>query len=310
MTSQTTNSTEPARTPEQVLSGLQGREATIEVMGSTTHYWVYTQGNETLDERPTIVLVHGFRGDHHGLLLLTAGLRDYRVIVPDLPGFGRSQPFPQHIHNLAGYVEWLTLFTERIRPTGTTLYLLGHSFGSIIASSAVAGGLAVDRLILVNPIGAPALSGPRGILTRFAVFYYWLGAVLPNRLGYALLTNRLIVRITSIAMVKTSDKHLRRWIHQQHDRYFSVFASREVVLEAFRASVSSDVSSVADGVTAPTLLIAAEHDDITALPAQRKLLTRFANARLDVIPRVGHLVHYETPEEAVTAITTYLMTDD
>jgi hypothetical protein len=35
-------------------------------------------------------------------------------------------------------------------------------------------------VILVNPIGAPALEGPRGVLTRLAVLYYCLGARLPR----------------------------------------------------------------------------------------------------------------------------------
>ena len=72
--------------------------------------------------------------------------------------------------------------------------ILGHSFGSIVVAAAVAAGLQTSRVILVNPIGAPALEGPRGILTRLAVFYYWAGAKLPRRLGEALLRNGLIVQ--------------------------------------------------------------------------------------------------------------------
>ena len=90
-------------------------------------------------------------------------------------------------------------------------FVLGHSFGSIVAAAAVAAGLETPKLILVNPIGAPALEGPRGILTRLAVFYYWAGARLPwKRIGEALLRNGAIVRVMSVSMAKTKDPELRR----------------------------------------------------------------------------------------------------
>ena len=108
----------------------------------------------------------------------------------------------------------------------------------------MARGLAPERLVLVNPIGAPALEGPRGVMTRLAVLYYRTAAALPERAGFALLRNGAIVRVMSVTMAKTRSKSLRRWIHDQHDRYFSAFGDRDAVLEAFRASVSHDVSEV------------------------------------------------------------------
>jgi pimeloyl-ACP methyl ester carboxylesterase len=184
--------------------------------------------------------------------------------------------------------------------------ILGHSFGSIVVSATVAGGLRADDVVLVNPIAAPALSGPRGILTRLAVFYYWAGAKLPERLGFALLRNRVIVRVTSLAMVKTKDPELRRWIHNQHDRYFSAFSDRRVVLEAFRASVGNDVSEFAADIPERTLLIAAEKDDITTVAAQQRLQKLFPDATLQVIDKVGHLIHYEVPAIAAAHLQSFL----
>ncbi|RIJ17352.1 alpha/beta hydrolase, partial [Clavibacter michiganensis subsp. insidiosus] len=183
---------------------------------------------------------------------------------------------------------------------------LGHSFGSIVVAAALADGLPSPRAILVNPIAAPALEGPRGILTRLAVLYYRAAAVLPERAGFGLLRNRAIVRVMSEAMAKTRDRSLRRWINDQHDRFFSAFSDRRVVLEAFRASVSSDVSTYAARVAVPVLLVAAERDDITPVAAQHRLQRLFADARLEVIPRVGHLIHYETPREAAGSIRAFL----
>ena len=184
--------------------------------------------------------------------------------------------------------------------------LLGHSFGSIVTSAAVAAGLAPDRLILLNPIGAPALEGPRAIMTRLAVGYYRAAAALPERAGFALLRNGAIVRVMSVTMAKTRDPELRRFIHDQHDRYFSAFDDRDAVLQAFEASVGHDVREYAPAISTPTLLVVAEEDDVTPLEAQYRLRPLFEDATLAVIPDVGHLIHYETPGEAAGHIRVFV----
>ncbi|HEV7565218.1 MAG TPA: alpha/beta hydrolase, partial [Microbacteriaceae bacterium] len=238
---------------ESQLGRIPVRELSSVVLGSTTRSWDYGDA----DAATTIVMVHGFRGDHHGLEPVVAQLGvpgrfdatgatgGIRMISPDLPGFGQSDPLHGIRHDIEGYARWLRAFVAGLTLTGRVV-ILGHSFGSIVVAAALADdALHPDAVILVNPIAAPALRGPRGILTRLAVFYYWLSAVLPERLGFALLRNRVIVRVMSVAMAKTTDKGLRRWIHNQHDRYFSSFSDRRVVLEAFRASVGNDVSEFA-----------------------------------------------------------------
>jgi pimeloyl-ACP methyl ester carboxylesterase len=297
------------------------RPQSVRVDGSTTSFWVYGDA----DAPTTVVLVHGFRGDHHGLEPIAARLAaggGCRAIVPDLPGFGVSEPLTGK-HDIAAYASWLRAFLAAADVRGehaSRFVLLGHSFGSIVVSAALTGVGTIDdghgkhdegawprpdEVVLVNPIGAPALSGPRAVFTRLAIFYYWLAAALPERAGFALLRNPVIVRVMSEAMAKTRDRALRRWIHDQHARYFSAFANRAVVLEAFRASVSHDVSEYAARVELPVQLIAADRDDITPLAAQRRLLTLFPDARLHVIHDVGHLVHYEAPDEAAAQVVAF-----
>jgi pimeloyl-ACP methyl ester carboxylesterase len=285
---------------EALLRRVPVREHATTVLGTSTTWWEYGRS----DAETTLVLVHGFRGDHHGLEPVVAHLPGYRLIAPDLPGFGSSEPLVDG-HDIAGYSRWLRAFVDAVVPGGRAV-ILGHSFGSIVAATAVADGLETPSLILVNPIAAPALAGPRGVLTRLAVFYYWVAAALPERLGFALLRNRLIVRVMSEAMAKTRERSLRAWIHAQHQLYFSGFASRRVVLEAFKASVSNDVSMVARRIAVPTLLVAAERDDITPVAAQHRLTTLFADAELEIIPSVGHLIHYEVPEAAAAYIESFL----
>lgn len=279
---------------------VQRQEA--EILGGTTAYWTY--GDDAA--ATTIVAVHGFRGEHHGLEPVVAHLPGIRVISPDLPGFGETAPLPGRAHDLDAYADWLRAFVETVAPGAV---VLGHSFGSIVSAAAVARGLQTPKLILVNPIGAPALEGPRGVLTRLAVFYYLAGAKLPRPIGDALLRNGVIVRVMSVAMAKTRDADLRRFVHEQHDAYFSRFADRDVLHEAFVTSVSHDVRAFAPRIAVPTLLVAADKDDITPIEAERHLATLFPDARLVEIPEVGHLIHYETPAAAAVAIRDFLAAD-
>ncbi|MDO4242073.1 MAG: alpha/beta hydrolase [Microbacteriaceae bacterium] len=259
-----------------------------------------------------VILVHGFRGDHHGLALIAENMLklaaakglQIRVLVPDLPGFGQHGLLKRP-HDLPGFGRWLRDFAEEVAPEGC--FLVAHSFGTLVAAQALALGLKPRAVTLINPISAPALKGPQKLLTQAAISYYKLGAKLPEKPANFLLGNRAIVRVMSIAMAKTRDKELRRFIHDQHDRYFSVYASRKSLLEAFRASVENTVADFAPHFQMPVQLIAGEIDDITALSEQLRLKHLLRDARLHVIGGVGHLIHYEAPREAAEVTVEFLL---
>lgn len=294
---------------QELFDELEIRSSRIDVDGTPTIFWRYGPS----DAGRKLLVVHGFRGDHHGLEAIVAKLIEHnksqdeaetkiQIISPDLPGFGSTPPLRAG-HSLDAYRDWLSAFAEQAAPGA---FVLGHSFGSIIASAAVANGLKTPGLILINPIGAPALSGPRGVMTRLAVGYYWLGKKLPSKMGDSLLRNRLIVRVASGAMAKTKDKELLAFIHDQHNQYFSSFANRATLHEAFITSVSYDVSQFAQDLSVPTLILAAEKDDITSIEKVRELAGQISAVQLIEIPDVGHLIHYEKPLEAAAFISDFV----
>lgn len=277
------------------------REGSASILGSDSHYWDYGP----MDAATTIVAVHGFRGEHHGLEPVVAQLRGIRVISPDLPGFGESTPMTEAEEDVDGYARWLGQLIAAMKLPAAPV-ILGHSFGSIITSAAVASGLSTPALILVNPIATPALQGPKAFISALTAFYYRLGAALPNRLGYALLGSSLITRFVTLQMAVTKDRDLRRWIHYQHTTYFSRFSDRDTLSDAFRASTVHWVTEYAASIAVPTLLIAAENDQITAVVDEEKLAAVLPDAQLHVIGDVGHLIHYERPVEAAAIIEQFL----
>ncbi len=273
----------------------------VSVLGGTTRYWVYGDP----DARWTVVISHGYRGEHHGLEPVIAQLPGIRFVSPDLPGFGESTPLTEVGHTIEGYATWLGAFLDALDLRGRAI-VLGHSFGTIVSSAAIAGGLETPALVLVNPIAISGLKGPRPFATWITVLYYRTAARLPRRLGHALLNNWLVVQFMSVNLVKTKDKALRRWIHREHHTFFNRFSDRDTVVEAFEASVSADVSQFAGQIAVPTLLVAAELDDITPVAAQYDLQRSLPDARLKVLGGVGHLIHYEVPQLAAEAIRDFV----
>lgn len=278
---------------------MQAKKQTAELSHGIVHYWIYNPTG-----KQTIVMVHGFRGDHHGLEDIVTELpKKYRVIVADLPGFGQSPEF-QGKHDIENYTQFLHEFIQHT--TDQPPVLLGHSFGSIIAAHYTAEyAKTITKLILVNPIASPALQGRKAIFSHLTVFYYWLGQKLPRKLGYGLLRNKAIVLTMSILLAKTKDKVLRRKIHRGHLAHFSSFQSRRVVMESFKASVSHTAAEKADRIATPTLMIVGEIDDIAPLSGQKQLQAKIVNSHMVIAPRVGHLVHHEAPDIAAAAIDSF-----
>lgn len=252
----------------------------------------------------TIILIHGFRGTHNGLELIAGHLKQYTTIIPDLPGFADGEAL--QTYDLDSYVEWLKNFIKR-QNLATPPILLGHSFGTIVcAAYAAKYQSTIEKLILVNPIGAPALEGPRGILSKLAVFYFRLGTILPKPVAHKWLASKMVVDLMSQTMIKTKDKQTRKFIFDQHHKYFSLFHSPKSVSEAFGVSVNHNVRESAADITVPTLLIAGEKDDITPLSKQKELQALFPHATLEVIQRSGHLTHYETPDQIARFVDDFI----
>lgn len=255
------------------------------------------------DTSETIVMIHGYRGNHRGLEAIVGGLGDYRVIVPDLPGFGESSELSS-VHNLDTYANWLEQFLSELGIVSTA-NLVGHSFGTLVVGH-YASTRDCNSIVLINPVSGPALSGPRAFLTRITSAFYHLSNLLPESIGGWLLRSPIAVMVMSTVMAKSKDRKLRGWIHKQHLSNFSDFASVRVATEGYDASISSDLSVMAPSITTPVLIIAAEFDDITAIEIQREVAKLYPLAKLVEIKNVGHLVHYEAPEQAAKYITSFI----
>ena len=273
-------------------------------LGTTElHYWDYHT-----EQQPTIVVVHGYRGTHHGLEQVIAELPQYRFIVPDLPGFGESAPLEAGQHSIEGYAAVVARFIRKLTLEPTIV--IGHSMGSIVSAElAKAHPELLRMLILINPIAAHPLKGASGLVVQPSILLHWLGGkVLPATLGRKLLDSKAVLLLGSVLMAKTRNRALRRHIHATHLTYMKHYSDPAMLYEAYLASLSGTVTDRAPHITTPTLLIAGDKDDLAPPAAQRRLLAELPQAELVMLDHVGHLIHYETPGEAAQAIADFIDT--
>lgn len=97
-----------------------------DVQGKKAHYREWGQGDKLL------LALHGWPADssHYadlGPMLAQAG---FRVIVPDLPGWGET-PAPALAWGVSDYRRWVHDFTEALHLKD--FFLFGHSFGGRVA---------------------------------------------------------------------------------------------------------------------------------------------------------------------------------
>lgn len=294
-----------------MLENPRAERRSMKMNGYKVRYWFYDIDSRN---KPLLVMTHGFRGDHHGLQLIADALRaKYHVVVPDLPGFGLSEPFPQGNHDVASYVTFLRRFIEQltdgaVSPTSETgIALLGHSFGSTITAHLAAQSPSmVERLILINPISQPALTTSRAFTAAIADAYYSLGAKLPFGFGDKLLRSNIATDIMSREMTTTDDPDIQEYILNQHRAYFGRYSDNRVIQEAYQASSTRTVAEVAPLLIMPTLLITGGKDPIGTLESQKRMASWIQRHKHHDFPNTGHLIHYEKAAETAQLIEEFL----
>lgn len=85
----------------------------------------------------TVVLIHGWGLGHHSYRAAAEALalQGYRVVVPDLPGFGLSTDLPLHLTSFTTFADAMRVFIENAHDIGgEPVHVVGHSFGGAVAA--------------------------------------------------------------------------------------------------------------------------------------------------------------------------------
>lgn len=235
--------------------------------------WTRIQGRKVrVLERgagPPVVLVHGlgltagvWRPHFHRLV--AAG---YRVLAPDLPGFGHSEG-PLSGLSMDGAADWLAELAHGLDVRQAAW--VGHSVGAQqIVRLAVRSPDRVDALVLAAPTGRAGRHMVRQPLGLFATAFQE-----EPRLVGDVIRRYMQSPISTVAT----------WVRaQRHD----------LALDAARARC-------------PTLLVAGERDAVVPTPFLELLLQLFADATLHRIDGATHAVAIDQVESFTDVLLAFL----
>jgi abhydrolase domain-containing protein 6 len=141
--------TEYAR--QRIAAGLS--QASVRVAG---HRWAYAYSDSAPAGAPVVVMLHGFTGSKENWYPVAKRLEGrYRLLIPDLPGWGQSQRRRGADYGYIAEAERVAAFVRTISP-GKPVVLLGHSMGGGIAPL-----VAARHPDLVSHVGLLAAAGVR-----------------------------------------------------------------------------------------------------------------------------------------------------
>lgn len=229
---------------------------------------------------PALVCLHGAGGSHTHWGYILAGLADRaRVIVPDLPGHGRSEPPPPG--DMAAYGAWALGLLDALGIERAIL--AGHSMGAAIAlEAAIAAPGRVAGLALV---GAGA---------RLRVAPAFIDGLTAD-------PEATIARIVEV-MYPAPSAHLREAAAAEYRRAPATFRAGFLTCDGW------DARARLGGVRCPALVICGEEDAMTPPKLARELAGLLPGATLELLPGVGHVPLLEAPAATIGALGGWLST--
>ena len=239
----------------------------------------YLVGMPEGEVRRSIVMLHGWRSDSSVWMSLMQALDDgeTRMIAPDLPGFGNSEP-PIRPEGVAGYREIIEHVMDRLSLHGAVV--LGHSFGgSIAATLAAVRPELVSRLVLIDSAGIREDTSDKRL-------------------------KRTVARMVRPLFRPAFMQPMRRRIYAAMGA--GDYVARPDMQEHFRRIVAEDISSFFEQIQQPTLLLWGENDEDTPLEDGKRMHEAIGPSELVVLEDAGHFSFLDDAPEAVAQIQSFI----
>jgi pimeloyl-ACP methyl ester carboxylesterase len=132
---------------------------------------------------------------------------------------------------------------------------------------------------------------------------------LPERITHPIASSNFLADRVSASYTKTKDRRIyKNIIKPEHRKYFTVFSSVEAMLSSLKSSQTDSVSdAIADLARADKdfLLILGTRDKLVTIDDARWLKEQL-RAEMTEINDLGHLIHYEAPDEVARRMHEFL----
>ncbi|CAN5234147.1 alpha/beta hydrolase [soil metagenome] len=245
---------------------------------------------------PVVLGVHGLPTSSREWRGVAAALGgDARLVVPDLPGFGGSDPADDHtLQTLAAHLDG---FVAEVLGKRAVLHLAVHDIGGVIGLAWAARNLVrVASITVMNTTSFPwqFVPPPPALV----------GLIGGSDAAERLLTLRLFVAALKAVHVRpvpegTAEAHWRTYEVDEAKRraLAEVFAGYRRVFGLLR-----EVNAALPSIQVPVNIVWGAADPFCKLRSAVTYARRMPSARLRVLADVGHFVPEEAPAEVAHEI--------
>jgi len=281
-------------------------------LGGGHQVYVRSTPEKTEKTGEPALCIHGLAGSSRNWTDLIDLLRPRLACEAlDLPGFGDSPPRPDRRYNIAALAQTVEALIESRKDR---VHLIASSLGG-----AVAVKVAATRPDLVKTLTliSPALPDPRPHLDQVHFAVISLPGVGPRVLRkYDALPPHS--RVADVIATCFADP--ARFPPERFAAEVAELARRDTLDHATAALIGTIRTLTADffrkgrrtawrdaaRITAPTLVIYGSQDRVVDPRQAGRAARAFANSKIVVLPRTGHLAHMEHPAQVAAEITAML----
>jgi 3-oxoadipate enol-lactonase len=242
-----------------------------------------------IGEGAPLFLFHSLLSDRASFDAIAPKLsRSFRLIVPELPGFGRSQAVG------GGLAEIADRMAEAVKDAaeGREVIVLGNGYGGFVALQMAIRHPGIATKLILADCGAAFSEPGREAFRNMA----------------AASKARGLAAITDVAM-------RRLFAPEFQADHPDLMADRRAAFlrtdpEVFRAAcdalVGLDLRPELGKVRVPVLVLVGEHDEATPPPMSQELAAGLPRARLEIIPGCAHVPQLQSPYVFLDAIGDFL----
>lgn len=236
-----------------------------------------------------IILVHGLGASaerwEHVIPLLK---NDYRVIVPDLIGFGYSDK-PAVDYTLEFFSQFFSNFLQKLGIKKSNI--IGSSLGGqIVTEYSAAHETEVEKLILVSPSGVMKKSTP-------ALDAYIMAALYPSRDGAK----------NAFQMMAGPGKKIEHYIIDGFVERMSLPNAKMAFMSTLLCLKNAElITNKLTKISVPTLIIWGEKDPVIPIKYGDSFVSAIKDCRFYRMDGCGHTPYVDKPKEFYELVRGFL----
>jgi 3-oxoadipate enol-lactonase len=248
-----------------------------------------TVNAEEFGQGSALFLFHSLLSDRASFDAVVPMLsQSFRVIVPELPGFGRSKAVDG---GLAAVADRMAQVVKEGTGSGKAI-VLGNGYGGFVALQMAIRHPGIASRFVFADCGAAFSEGGRQAFRNMAAAAQAKG----------------LQAITDVAM-------LRLFAPEFQEANPDLMADRRAAflkteLDVFRSACGAlaelDLRPELKKVTVPALVLVGEHDEATPPPMSHELAAGLPDARLKILPGCAHVPQLQSPELFLATIGDFL----